>query len=917
MLGPKWEEIMIDQQRLRRSFVAVILLFAFVLFPVRLAHAGLNRWTTHGPEGANVSALVVDPINSTTLYAGTSGGGVFKSTNGGTTWEAASNGLGSPYVHRLLINPVTPTTLYAGTADGFFKSIDGGRNWSAILTGFPPEPAFPTANLAIDPVTPTTLYLGTSSRGILKSTDEGRSWVVLGTTPQPYSFIESIAIDPSNPRTFYVGAFQPACGRNCPPVFGAFKSTDGGTTWQQITVSPNSFGGFRFAPQPSGIVYAYGFSGLFRSNDGGNNWQPLNNGLDGILVNTLIVSPTTPTTLFVGTGQGLLQSTDDGNTWLPIGPNGVGINTIAIDPNNPQILYLGSGGVFKSTDGGKTWQLRTTGLHAVSITGLIIDPLTPTSLYAYTGASLFTSRDASSTWITLNTLPEGTFFRTLTLAPTTPTTLYAYTWSGNATLGPAFLKSVDGGKSWQSIFVNTFVPAFAVDPLTPTTLYAVISRPTNEGSLVTTFEKSVNGGSSWIPLNFNLDDTGVGGITVHPVDPAVLYISTTKGIFTSRDGGASWSLLSSALIGNIALVFDPQTPTTMYAYGPFGGQQISKSVDGGTTWSVVLDGPPQFSGLPGFNTTVLVIDPKNPTTLYAGFSPRLGILKSTDGGKSWVEMNTGLVNTDVSALVIDPRSGETLYAGTNGGSVFDFQIGNEPADLSITMSDSPDPIETDNNLTYTFPVTNNGPSGAAEVTIRNAIPSGVTLVSATPSQGTCSGQNIIVCELGTLAAGQTVTITIIVKVPLSTPVGEMATAASVSSSEPDPRTDNNTATIVTTVIAAPGPDLTGYWGSVKQKCKEKAGVLRCTLKGTFVVQNVGTRDAPSSTVSLAYSCRDCSEFVRLTVPPLKSGKRKKLKWRRTYEGRAFGLPIEATIDPDNSILEMDEQNNWTLSAPIQ
>jgi uncharacterized repeat protein (TIGR01451 family) len=424
-------------------------------------------------------------------------------------------------------------------------------------------------------------------------------------------------------------------------------------------------------------------------------------------------------------------------------------------------------------------------------------------------------------------------FYTLKLAPTTPTTLYVYSLSGLA--GPAFLKSTDGGKSWQSILVNAFVPAFAIDPLTPTTLYAVISRPTNEGTLVTTFEKSVNGGNSWVPLNFDLEDTVVGGITIHPVNPAILYVSTIKGTFISRDGGASWSLLSAALVGNIAFVIDPQTPTTMYAYGPFGGQQISKSVDGGATWSVVLDGPPKFSDLPNVNTTVVVIDPQNPTTLYAGFSPRLGILSSTDGGKSWVTMNTGFVNTDVSALVLDSRSGATLYAGTNGGSVSDFQLGSEVADLSITMSDSPDPIQTDSNLTYTFTVTNNGLSSATGATVSNAIPSGVTLVSATPSQGTCSQPNIVVCELGTLATGKTATVAVVVKVPLSTPVGEMSNSAAVSGIEPDPRTDNNTATVVTTVFATPGPDLTGYWGSVKQKCKERAGVTRCTLKGTWLM----------------------------------------------------------------------------------
>ena len=115
---------------------AVIALVELVLLVSvsRLACAGINIWTSNGPEGG-IYALAIDPATPTTLYAGT-GGGVFKSTNGGGNWSAVNTGLTNTNVYALAIDPATPTTLYAGTHDGgVFKSTNGGGNWSAVNTG--------------------------------------------------------------------------------------------------------------------------------------------------------------------------------------------------------------------------------------------------------------------------------------------------------------------------------------------------------------------------------------------------------------------------------------------------------------------------------------------------------------------------------------------------------------------------------------------------------------------------------------------------------------------------------------------------------------------------------------------------------------------------------------------------------------
>jgi photosystem II stability/assembly factor-like uncharacterized protein len=194
--------------------------------------------------------LLVDPATPATLYAGTYGGGIFKSTDSGGNWDIVNAGLVSDWgtwVTALAIDPVTPTILYAGTDGGLFKSTDGGGNWDKVntaSTAIPPESingarekiasrslvsiaANPPGHslwmnaLVIDPAMPTTLYAGTTG-GVLKSRNAGETWNA-GLTEQ---YVTTLAIDPASPTTLYAGTLN-----------GVFKSTDGGETWHAVNPS--------------------------------------------------------------------------------------------------------------------------------------------------------------------------------------------------------------------------------------------------------------------------------------------------------------------------------------------------------------------------------------------------------------------------------------------------------------------------------------------------------------------------------------------------------------------------------------------------------------------------------------------------------------------------------------------------------
>jgi len=299
------------------------------------------------------------------------------------------------------------------------------------------------------------------------------------------------------------------------------------------------------------------------------------------------------------------------------GAVGAGLVTkLVIDPHTPTTLYAGAGcsGVLTSLDGAGSWHGSTTGLTNTAVLALIIDPVTPTKLYVGTFSGVFRSTDSGSTWAAVSTglgdnIPghDAPAVYALAIHPTIPTTLYA-------TTGMRVFKSTDGAGTWviSGLFDTSSVQVLAVDPVTPRTIYA----------------------------------------------------GTMGGLFKSTDAAGTWvrtGLLDTVVVD--ALAVHPTTSDTIYAgahAGPSGGG-VFKSTDAGRTWRHTN------SGLPATTVSALAIDPSNPETIYA---TGLGVFKSTDGGDTWSAVNTGLTYPYVAALAIDPATPTTLYSATFNGDVF-------------------------------------------------------------------------------------------------------------------------------------------------------------------------------------------------------------------------------------------------------
>jgi len=735
------------------------------------AYAGTSVWTSGGPYGTGVAALAIDPKVPSTLYLvapGSAGGAVFKSANSGDSWTPAGSGLPRS-VYALAIDPTTPSTLYAATSEGVYKSADSGGVWAAASAGMPN--VF-VNSVAIDPATPAVLYAGTSASGVYKSTNAGGSWAAANSGLPEFFTADMVVIDGTAPATLYaVSGYGNVSGYG-----GIFKSTDAGGTWAAASLGLSNLHLYSLAIDPAtpSTLYAATGEGVYKSTDSAASWTSTSL---AVAAATIAIDQVTPSTLYAGSfGGGVFKSGDSGGTWAAVnaGLSDLFINALVIDPTAPSILYAGPSrfGPFKSTNAGTTWARANGGIANLAADTVAVDSMTPGTAYAGTPGGLFKSTDSGGTWVL-----AGLDLRVNVLAidPVASSTVYAGTPGG-------LFKSTDSGGTWvQASFL--LVSALAIDPVTPSTVYAGA-----DGLLY----QSQDGGGTWVLAAAGLPTTApsyVRALAIDPQTPTVLYaVVDHKGVYKSIDAGGHWT--STGLVGAVSsVVLDPTEPSTLYA-GTLGGG-VFESADGGHTWA--------STGLKDQSIDALVVDASNPSTLYAG-SVTDGVFRSTDGGGTWTAVNKGLLNTKVNALALDSTT-TTVYAALPNGVWQATPPTGLDSDLSLTLSDAPDPVTGTTPLTYEVAVTNNGPGPAGLVHVSHTLPAGVVFESADGSGWACGVSGAVVtCTRPGLAVGEAPPIS--VQVTPGPVAGALVSSATVVAPEADPDPANNSASETTTVNQA-------------------------------------------------------------------------------------------------------------------
>jgi len=673
-----------------------------------------GSWVEEGPSniGARVADMAFHPTNSNIIYAAMASGGVFISSDGGSTWDPISDDLPVLTIGAVAIDPQSPNTIYAGTWEanahsfswfgmGMYKSTDNGANWSYIGL----EATRYIARIVIDPMDTDRIWVaGTGSlfgtnpeRGIYRSLDAGSSWdLVLSVSDSTAG--TDVAIDPTRPDTVFAAMWERHRGltyRDSDGVTsGIYRSYDGGDTWVELTSglpSGPTVGrmGLSVCASSPNVIYAIydipsaAEARVYKSVNGGDSWTRTNDGgladihsSSGWYFGQVRVDPADPDRVFA-LGVPFYRSENGGSSWSEVGSsNHVDHHAMIFDPNDHTRIFEGNdGGIYLSANSGTSWSKLydqpTNQFYAIEI-----DYLNPARLYGGTqdNGTLRTPTGGTSDW---EGILGGDGFYSI-VDPTDSDIIYAEYQYGY------LYKSIDDAYSWDYVKdgidggdrTNWMTPV-VMDPSDHLTLYYCSHR----------VYKSTDGANWWDPISGDLTGGDHGGgfgtittLAVSPADPDVIYVGTDdSNVWVTQNGGDNWTDVSASLPNRwvTRVAADPVSPGI--AYVTFSGLRWDENIgyvyrteNYGASWTDITE------NLPGAPVNTIVVDPAQPLRLFVGSD--VGCYYTEVPGADWSMLGTGLPAVPVFDLKLHNPS-RTLVAGTHGRSMHSFDLTTLP-DLS-------------------------------------------------------------------------------------------------------------------------------------------------------------------------------------------------------------------------------------------
>lgn len=617
---------------------------------------GSPGFSGRGPNGGSINGVSVSggagggrhPLATAeagAIYAATNGG-VFSSSDGGTTWAAASVGLSDPNVRRVVPHPSRAGVVYAATnSGGIYLSTDGGGTWRGIgLPGATPN------GLALDPVNSGVAYV-TQRVAVQKTVDDGENWIARNSgLPTTGVTFGPIVISPADPQRLFLATTK-----------GVFRSTDGASSWAAAAAEPACASDLSTGPGTPPVLYVAACdTSLYRSLDDGATFTKLSTCSGaGNVAPTALASGT----LFVPSSpDGVCRSTDRGTTWTTITTPTAPVSRVGADPNDVTRVYLGtSDGMARSTDGGATFAVFNEGLNASSVLQVALDPSNPATLYAVRDAAssaarlLAKSTDGGETWAEVGAaVPAGQTVKRVAVDPAS--VVYAVS-------DTRVLKSVNGGASWSDSSSGIQIASPETDPLiwvgvapsSPSRLYVAGKQ---------TFFASTDAGASWKTAG-KLPDTFGGVFAIDPATPTTVYFGggNSRGVARSTDGGSTWATLpaTSAFPRQAQGIAIGKDGTLMASF--YTGS-VHRSTDGGATFQTIPLSLGRSTGVIG-----LAFDPADARIVYAGLGYAAGggggLALSTDGGSTWKDQGGtfGVRTLDAAA------GGATVCAATEANGV--------------------------------------------------------------------------------------------------------------------------------------------------------------------------------------------------------------------------------------------------------
>ena len=679
-----------------------------------------DTWTSVGPSPgfyfgyssitSRMATVKYDPNNPNIIYIGAACGGIWKSTNGGTTWTAKSDYEVSLSSGSIAIDPSNTNIIYYGTGEasysgvsyygrGLLKSTDAGNTWISLNSDLPS--ASYTSRIAIRPNNSAQLLAAMSYEGLFRSTNSGTNWnrILSGRC-------DDVIFSPTGDTVYVIGNGT-----------GYKISVNGGVSFtDNATLIPGERNHIALCKSSPTIMYASNYNGgnisVFKSTNAGANFTQIATGHDFYGGQAwydfyMHVNPSDPNTAYVGSID-IWRTTNGGTNFTNI-TNGYGGGIVHVDQHNVdfhptdanQMICVNDGGIWKSANKGTNWTNLNTNLTLTQFYRIASDPSNANHILGGTQ-----DNGTQRTIGTLNwTAAYGGDGGEVCFHAKNNSYILGETQNNGV------FRSTDGGISWGSAESGISGSGTWIGP--------IISHPDSNGIFYTARQqvfKTTDWGADWFAISSGTSGT-IREMAISRTSANIMYATSGNLIYKSTNRGYTFTDVSTGL-PNVTItsvnIHPDSSQVAIITFSGFGAGKIYKTTNAGTSWNNITGNLPDSPA-----NDALFYYPGMSTSMYF-LANDVGVFVTNNNGQRWTELANSLPNTVIMHLDYN-QSANKLRAGTHGRGVYEIQINTTILDVqSLSLGVTGNQLFSNSTIIPAGKVRNNSP-GTATFTVTRKI----------------------------------------------------------------------------------------------------------------------------------------------------------------------------------------------------